>query len=577
MEIGEIIICATCMSGDRRLVPLHTMRNILKEINFTSLDMCNNTSICWECKGHILKFYRFKIKALHAQTAMSQNWKLKELKSLSSLVIREISNNYQHCYNIDPLVNCDNEPKLENNIIKEEEDDTRESSEVNGKIIETDESISHIYVDNISDKEKFNNENENILENDEKIYETIEENHNFNDENKLEINETDAEINTTENNDAVSAVKKGTIATRPKMDAELQEKFIRVEFSEEEIIQHRENKRNHYNFKKVPFKCNSCVLGFTRKETFDKHMAKKHDESIGPHKCDICEVRFASKMSVANHRLRHYSCYRCRLCKYDTTELWSALNHCKMKHKRDRLDSIHCTQCDTVVKTAEELEEHIQLEHSLHCNECGVRFKGKNTLRNHMKRGLHSSVVTDKRNYICDVCTRTFVTKSRLESHMAGHNTSLAKKLSYCHACKVQYKNIYVYRNHLKNSTNHSERAFSCPECNKKFASKVYWTRHYNFYHLHKSQYNCEICNKLFISDWRLKNHRQKHHGLSRPRNHPCTTCGKKFFSITTLRNHKLIHSEQRSYMCEDCGDTFKQRPALYTHAKLVHGDGRRK
>ncbi|KAH9628488.1 hypothetical protein HF086_015763 [Spodoptera exigua] len=112
---------------------------------------------------------------------------------------------------------------------------------------------------------------------------------------------------------------------------------------------------------------------------------------------------------------------------------------------------------------------------------------------------------------------------------------------------------------------------YSCPECSKKFASKVYWTNHYNFYHLQKSQYKCDICNKVFISDWRLKNHKQIHHGLSRSRDHACDLCTKKFYTLATLRSHRLTHSEQRSYMCEDCGHTFKQRAALYTHTRLLH------
>lgn len=65
-------------------------------------------------------------------------------------------------------------------------------------------------------------------------------------------------------------------------EEELKRKFTRVMYSEEEMQKHREEKRNHPNFKKIPFKCDSCVLGFTRKENLDIHMEKKHNQ-VGKH------------------------------------------------------------------------------------------------------------------------------------------------------------------------------------------------------------------------------------------------------------------------------------------------------
>ncbi|CAG5000924.1 unnamed protein product [Parnassius apollo] len=217
--------------------------------------------------------------------------------------------------------------------------------------------------------------------------------------------------------------------------------------------------------------------------------------------------------------------YRCRICDYESLELWSAVNHCRAKHGRDTSEKIHCPQCSVIVRSPEELTEHIRSQHVLHCSECGGKFKGKQTLRRHKLR-THGV----NRDFVCDICGKTFTKKSRLESHVVGHNTALAKKLAFCTVCNVQYKNLYIYRNHLKYSVNHSERLYECTECNKKFASKVYWKKHRDFYHLKKSQFKCEICNKLFISYWRLKNHQQTNHGLSRSRNYTCNVCGKKFF-----------------------------------------------
>lgn len=66
---------------------------------------------------------------------------------------------------------------------------------------------------------------------------------------------------------------------RSKLDYDdVKDKFVMVVFKEDEMLKNREEKRNQPNFKKIPYKCDSCVLGFTRRETFDMHMEKKHDE-----------------------------------------------------------------------------------------------------------------------------------------------------------------------------------------------------------------------------------------------------------------------------------------------------------
>ncbi|XP_013138097.1 PREDICTED: zinc finger protein 585A-like [Papilio polytes] len=384
------------------------------------------------------------------------------------------------------------------------------------------------------------------------------------DDIKTEIN--DIEVNKDEKNSSTKKVTKKELFNQKGVESQVRGKYTKIVFTEEEMLKNREEKRNQPNYKKIIYKCDSCVLGFTRKENYDLHVEKRHDENIGINICNICESRFTNIKALDKHRKKHYVVYKCKLCDYETLELWSMVNHSRLKHNNDAEGQIHCKKCSFIARNPEEMSKHVQSQHFLQCKECGDKFKGKNTLRTHQIR-IHAV----KREYKCDICEKSFKTKSRLESHIVTHNSTLARKLSFCTTCNVQYKNIYVFRNHLKNSANHSERTYECKECKKKFASKVYWRKHWEFYHLQKSQFKCEICNKLFISDWRLKNHRQTQHGVTRNRNHTCNICGKKFYTQSTLRGHQLTHSEERSYMCEDCGDTFKQRPALYTHSRLVH------
>ncbi|XP_038220512.1 zinc finger protein 28-like [Zerene cesonia] len=526
--------CKTCFSTGRTTSSITDLNILLTTLNIREIDTSNG-EICWECKAVVFKFYDFKQKAIRLQNLLAASNQNK-LKTFSSLTCKT-KNIYDFEYNYE------DEVKVESIKIE------LLSSEINFKDENTDFKTTYDISDNI---DKTNHKKKNQIINKAKsIKERI-------------LNSKI--IDKIENKDLKNGIEDKLIDEK-----ELRNKFKTIIYTEEELLLNREEKRNHPNFKKIPFKCDTCVLGFIKKDSLDLHVEKYHRQTIGAYECKICEKRFATQHNLHKHTKNHYVSHRCLFCRYETVSQHAAIIHCRDKHFEDEAGRVRCSQCDSVFTSVEELEIHMS-KHTISCQECGRYFKGKHTLRMHIRR-IHNA----HRQYICDSCQRTFNTKSRLESHMATHSVALAEKLSYCGICKVQYKNIYVYRNHLKNSVNHSERAYKCSHCNKIFASKLYLQKHIDFYHLLKSPYKCIICKKLFISEWRLVNHRQKHHGLARTRDHICNICGKRFYTSSTLRSHQLTHSEVRSFMCEDCGHTFKQRPALYTHYRLVHRGIKRK
>ncbi|XP_063372009.1 zinc finger protein 320-like [Cydia amplana] len=512
---NKLIICYACLSTERTLFPIEKLQDLLTNVDFFDLNLSNEGGICWECKRIFLKFSRFKKQIVLAQESLQQVEKLQGLQCLSTLSCT-IS--------------------------------TTPSYSVSHKEPAISESVDNGIYSYSSSLETVDNQPKEIKQ------------------------EIDVANNISDHND--DKVKKLPIAKKKKTKAvvdkvefdDIKDKFIEVEFTEEEMVKSREEKRSHPNFKKLPYNCYMCVLGFTRKENREMHTEKKHNASIGRHICPVCQVRFASIATLTKHVRKHYHCYRCKLCSYETTELWSALSHSRGKHSGDEEGSIHCKKCSHVAKSGEELEQHTKSQHYLICKECGEKFKGSHTLKTH-KRRIHATV----REHACDTCPRTFRSRGRLEAHAAAHGPAAAQRLAYCALCRVQYKNVYVYRNHLVNSANHSERRYHCEECGKNFASKVYYKRHYTFYHQKESNHKCELCDRLFISDFRLRQHRQMRHGAERIRSHACDQCGKKFYTATTLRAHQLTHSAARTFMCARCGDTFKQRPALYTHTRLVH------
>nr|XP_057943266.1 zinc finger protein 276 isoform X2 [Doryrhamphus excisus]XP_057943267.1 zinc finger protein 276 isoform X2 [Doryrhamphus excisus]XP_057943268.1 zinc finger protein 276 isoform X2 [Doryrhamphus excisus]XP_057943269.1 zinc finger protein 276 isoform X2 [Doryrhamphus excisus]XP_057943270.1 zinc finger protein 276 isoform X2 [Doryrhamphus excisus] len=81
--------------------------------------------------------------------------------------------------------------------------------------------------------------------------------------------------------------------------------------------------------------------------------------------------------------------------------------------------------------------------------------------------------------------------------------------------------------------------------------------------------YKClyEGCSAVYRAPDGLKKHRKEHHDKVRERPCPHPGCNKVFTIDRYLQRHiKLIHTEERNYICDQCGQTFKQRKHLSVH-----------
>lgn len=81
--------------------------------------------------------------------------------------------------------------------------------------------------------------------------------------------------------------------------------------------------------------------------------------------------------------------------------------------------------------------------------------------------------------------------------------------------------------------------------------------------------YKCPYqgCTAVYRAPDGLKKHRKEHHEEVRERPCPHPGCKKVFLIDRYLQRHvKLIHTEERNYICDQCGQTFKQRKHLSVH-----------
>ncbi|XP_033491385.2 zinc finger protein 276 isoform X1 [Epinephelus lanceolatus] len=115
-----------------------------------------------------------------------------------------------------------------------------------------------------------------------------------------------------------------------------------------------------------------------------------------------------------------------------------------------------------------------------------------------------------------------------------------------------------------------SPKALEEPKIKKKPGPKPGWKNKFKpkaeeLPNIYKCPY--QGCTAVYRAPDGLKKHIKEHHEEMRERPCPHPGCNKVFMIDRYLQRHvKLIHTEERNYICDQCGQTFKQRKHLSVH-----------
>ena len=152
-----------------------------------------------------------------------------------------------------------------------------------------------------------------------------------------------------------------------------------------------------------------------------------------------------------------------------------------------------CSDCGKECSSIRDLENHRRADHSVaSCHFCGRSFFSASHLTNHLKHVHGVGSKTD--DYICEICARTFPTKSYLRIHMRTHKEKHIK----CQLCSKMFRWESALRSHLAAAHAHTAQMHSCEFCGKQFKDKSNLKSH-RYTHLDVKPHSCSKCGRGFI------------------------------------------------------------------------------
>ncbi|KAM3874395.1 uncharacterized protein ACN63O_001370 [Diretmus argenteus] len=160
----------------------------------------------------------------------------------------------------------------------------------------------------------------------------------------------------------------------------------------------------------------------------------------------------------------------------------------------------------------------------------------------------------------CPSCEKTFAQKCWFDRHYLSHS-----KPHLCSQCGKRFARPEGLVAHARRHT--GEKIFKCSECGTGFAYKSTFNRHMRQHSINKMcTHTCTFCEGQFPGTLAL----QRHKCSALEKTFICSLCPETFECRQHLADHENEHSGERDFVCEICGERFFSSSSLSTH-RVTH------